>query len=47
MRVNFVLDASRARDELDFVADADVDRIVQAYASTMRLLGLTPDVGDG
>jgi UDP-glucose 4-epimerase len=41
--VNFVLDASRARDDLGFVADADVDRIVRAYAATMRLLGLVPD----
>jgi UDP-glucose 4-epimerase len=42
--VNFVLDVSRARDDLGFVADRGVDRIVEAYASTMQLLGLAPDV---
>lgn len=43
--VNFVLDASRAR-ELGFIAESGVDRIVEAYVSTMQQLGLTPDVSD-
>jgi len=41
---NFILDASRAREEWDFVADSSVDHIVAAYVSTMQLLGLAPDV---
>lgn len=41
--MNFVLDPSRARDDLGFVADADLDRIVAAYVQTMRQLGLAPD----
>ena len=43
---NFILDASRAREDLGFIADANVDRMVQAYVSTMQLLGLAPDVAD-
>ena len=31
-------------DDLGFVADADLDRIVGAYIATMQLLGLAPDV---
>ena len=41
---NFILDASRAREDLNFVADSSIDRIVAAYVSTMQLLGLAPDV---
>lgn len=41
--MNFILDPARARDDLGFVADADVDRIVSAYVATMGLLGLEPD----
>jgi UDP-glucose 4-epimerase len=39
---NCVLDARRARDELGFIAESSVDRIVQSYVSTMELLGLKP-----
>lgn len=42
--MNFILDPARARDDLGFVADADLDRIVGAYIATMQLLGLAPDV---
>jgi UDP-glucose 4-epimerase len=37
---SFVLDASRARDELGFVADPDVDHIVANYIAAMGRLGL-------
>lgn len=43
--VNFVLDARRARDDLGFIAESGIDRIVEAYVLTMRQLGLKPDVG--
>jgi UDP-glucose 4-epimerase len=42
---NFVHDVSRARTDLGFVSDANVDHIVRDYIATMRLLGLTPDIG--
>ena len=41
---NFILDPRRAREDLNFVADSSIDRIVAAYVSTMQLLGLAPDV---
>ena len=44
---NFVLDPARAREDFGFVADADLDRIVQAYVATMDVLGLAPDVERG
>ena len=42
--VNFVLDGTRARDDLGFVADPDVNQIVKDYVATMRSLKLVPDV---
>lgn len=44
---NIVLDVSRARADLDFVADSNVDRMLEAYVCTMKLLGLAPDVAGG
>ena len=37
---NCVLDARRARDELGFVADPDVDHILRNYVAAMERLGL-------
>ncbi|MES2977820.1 MAG: NAD(P)-dependent oxidoreductase [Pseudomonadota bacterium] len=37
---NVILDASRARADLGFEANPDVDHIVEAYVQTMQLLGL-------
>lgn len=41
---DFVLDPARARDELQFIADSNLDNIVGGYVSTMELLGLAPDL---
>jgi UDP-glucose 4-epimerase len=42
MSTSFVLDATRAREELGFVADPDVDHIVANYIAAMDRLGLRP-----
>lgn len=39
---SFILDARRAREELGFSADGDVDRIVGRYVATMKQLGIAP-----
>jgi UDP-glucose 4-epimerase len=38
--MNCILDVSRAKEDLGFVADHDVDRIVDGYIATMRRLNL-------
>lgn len=43
--VNFVLDVSRAQDDLDYTADSNVDRIIRDYVATMRLLDLEAEIG--
>lgn len=39
---DFVLDARRAREDLGFVADPDLDHMVERYIATMKRLGLAP-----
>jgi UDP-glucose 4-epimerase len=44
--MNCILDVSRAREEFGFMADHDVDRIVDSYLATMKLLKLEPPPAD-